>query len=207
MITVAKESKRRVNRQENERYLQMLPRIRSRAQRAFHRLPVDVRVECVQEVTVNAYCAFVALVRRGKAELAYATPLANYAIRQVMAGRRVGSEANAGDVLSAQLAKSGRIVVERLDSFDEVEGTWRAALVEDRRATPADMAIARVDVAAWLRSLSRRNRQIAQVLAMGETTGNVARQFNLSPSRVSQLRRHLEASWGQFQGDRQQDGR
>ncbi len=43
---------------------------------------------------------FVRLVRRGKAGLAYPTPLADYAIRQVRAGRRVGCRQNAQDIMS-----------------------------------------------------------------------------------------------------------
>ena len=88
-----------------------------------------------------------------------------------------------------------------MDTFDEAQDAWRTALVEDRRAGPAEIAAARIDVAAWLRTLSRRDRQIAKTLATGESTCGVARQFNLSSGRVSQLRGELEASWRGFQGE------
>ena len=61
-------------------------------------------------------------------------------------------------------------------------------LVEDRRAGPAETAAARLDLTAWLGTLSKRNRLIAKALSMGETTGDVARRYALSPGRVSQLR-------------------
>jgi hypothetical protein len=206
MITIAKELRSGLKSQEHEQYLRMLPKIRGRARRAFGKCSAELREEWVQEVMANAYCAFVALVRRGKSDLAYATPLANYAIRQAISGRRVGSKLNVQDVLSHQAQEASGIVVERLDTFDEVQGEWRQALLEDRRATPAEIAIARIDVAEWLRSLSRRNRRIAMTLAMGETTSNVARQFHLSSARVSQLRRQFEASWERFQaGDQQHE--
>jgi hypothetical protein len=35
-------------------------------------------------------------------------------------------------------------------------------------------------------------------LAMGESTSGVARQFKVSPARISQLRVELEASWESF---------
>jgi hypothetical protein len=206
MITMAKDSRSVVNSQEHEQYLRMLPKIRSQARRAFRKCSAELREEWVQEVLANAYCAFMALVRRGKSELAYATPLANYAIRQAISGRRVGSKLNVQDVLSHPAQEASGIIVERLDTFDEVQGEWRQALLEDRRATPAEIAMARIDVAEWLRSLSRRNRQIAKSLAMGETTSNVARQFRLSSARVSQLRKLLETSWDRFQsGDQQRE--
>lgn len=85
------------------------------------------------------------LVDRGKASIAFATPLANYAIRRVLAARQIGSRLNSGDVLSPQARSHYGIIVESLDTFDEAEGEWRATLVEDRRAGPAEIAAARID--------------------------------------------------------------
>jgi hypothetical protein len=185
----------------------MLPKIRRKARLAFRWLRPEHRDELVQEVVANAYCTFVALVRRGKADVAYATPLANFAIRQVIAGRQVGTKPKLRDVLSPAAHSADGIVVERLDTFDEDQGEWRAALVEDRHATPADIAAARIDVAAWLRSLSARNRRIAKTLAMGETTSGAAQRFKLSLARISQLREELKASWERFhERNRQHEG-
>jgi hypothetical protein len=197
MITIAKQQ-HHAKVHENERFLEMLPKIRHQARLAFRRLRPVRRDELVQEVVANAYCTFVALVRRGKADVAYVTPLANFAIRQVIAGRQVGTKLNLRDVLSTQAYSDNGIIVERLDTFDEDQGEWRAALVEDRHATPADTAAARIDVAAWLRSLSQRNRRIANTLAMGETTSGAAQRFKLSSARISQLREELKASWERF---------
>ncbi len=196
MIAITKQMHQDVKVQEDERFLDMLPRIRSQARRAFRQLRPEHKDELVQEVVVNAYSAFVRLVQRGKADVAFATPLANYAIRQVIAGRRVANKLSLCDVLSPQ-AHSG-IVVERLDVFDEQQCQWRQVLVEDRHAGPAEIAASRIDVTAWLRSLSQRNRRMAKTLAMGETTTEVARRFNLSRPRVSQLREELKASWEKF---------
>jgi hypothetical protein len=198
MIAITKPVHQDVRVQENDRFLDMLPRICSQARRAFRQLRPEHKDELVQEVVANAYCAFVELVRRGKADVAYATPLANFAIRRVIAGRPVSSKPNHCDVLSPQARSAYGIVVERLDTFDEDQREWRAALVEDRHATPADVAAARIDVAAWLRSLSPRSRRIAKTLAMGETTTEVARKFNVSRPRISQLREELKASWERF---------
>jgi RNA polymerase sigma factor (sigma-70 family) len=198
MIAITKPVHQDVRVQENDRFLEMLPKIRSQARLAFRRLRPEHKDELVQEVVTNAYCAFAALVRDGKADVAYATPLANFAIRRAIAGRQVGSKPNHGDVLSPHARSAYGIVVERLDAFDEELGEWRAALVEDRHATPADVAAARIDVAAWLRSLSPRSRRIAKTLAMGETTTEVARKFNVSRPRISQLREELKASWERF---------
>jgi hypothetical protein len=194
MITIAKSPHEDVKAQENQRFVHMLPRIRRQACIAFRRLRPDRKDELIQEVVANAYCAFVRLVDRGKADVAYATPLAKFAIWQVTAGRQVGTEPNLRDVLSPQAHAAGEITVERLDEFDHEQGELRAALIEDRRATPAS----RIDMAAWLRSLSCRTRRIATTLAMGETTSGAARQFKLSSARISQLREELKKSWESF---------
>jgi hypothetical protein len=181
-----------------EQFLEMLPQIRGQARRAFRRLQRELREDLIQEVIANAFCAFVSLVRRGRANAAYATPLANFAIRQAIAGRRVGSSSRIHDVTSPFACAVRVNQVERLDGK---QGGWRAALVEDRRATPADIAAARIDVAAWFRAMSKSHRRIAQALAIGGTTSEVARQFGLSAARVSQMRRLLKANWEAFQGE------
>jgi hypothetical protein len=188
----------------NDRFIEMLPKIRQQARLAFRRLRPERQADLIEEVIANAYCRFVGLVRRGKADVAFATPLANYAIRHVIAGRQVGTRPNLRDVMSPQARAAFGIVVERLDRFDQDRDEWRTVLVEDRNATPADIAAARIDVAAWLRSLSRRNRRIAQILATGESPSVVARQFKLSGARISQLRNELEVSWRAYQGEETQ---
>ncbi len=84
----------------HEKFLALLPQIREQAEFAFRGLRAEARDEFIQEVLANTYCAFAHLVRRGKADLAYPTPLVQFAIRQVRVGRRVGNRLNVYDVLS-----------------------------------------------------------------------------------------------------------
>ena len=74
-------------------------------------------------------------------------------------------------------------------------------MAEDRHWTPADTAAARMDVSAWLATLPARTRELAERLALGESTQNAARMFGISSGRVSQLRRELERGWQRFQGE------
>jgi hypothetical protein len=78
----------------------VLPLIRSQARRVFRWLRPELKQELVQDVVENAYVAFARLVRRGREGLAFATSLANFAIRQVIAGSRVGAKLNIRDVTS-----------------------------------------------------------------------------------------------------------
>ena len=120
MIAIAEKPCQDPRKQANDRFLEMLPKICRRAQFAFRRMPSEQRAELVQETVANAYVAFVRLVDRGRADAAFATPLANYAIRRVLAVRLVGSGLSAGDVLSR-----GRVSVLRSSSSRWIRSTKR----------------------------------------------------------------------------------
>ena len=131
--------------------------------------------------------------------------MAQYAIRQIRSGRRVGSKLNVRDASSPYCQRAKALTVERLDAFDAAKGSWQEIVVEDRNATPADIAATRIDFSDWLTSLKPRMRRIAKTLATGETTTNVARRFALSQARVSQIRRELKDAWETFQGEPKRD--
>lgn len=182
-------------------FLAMLPRIRRQARRAFRQLDFERRDELVAEAIAIAYCAFVGLARHGRLELAYATPLANYAIRRVCSGRKAASPMNRNDALSHCARQIHGLSIARLDRRDEASGQWSQLLVADRHAGPAETAAARIDVASWFRTLSTRNRNIAKALAVGERSSAVAKQFGLSCGRISQLRQWFCRHWQEFQGE------
>ena len=184
----------------HRRFLRMLPIIAAHARISFWYLGPEARGEAVQAVVCNAMQAFVRLVELGKEDVTYPTVLARYGVAQVKDGRMVGGHLNIRDISSEYCQRQKGVIVERLDHYDEEEECWREALVEDRRAGPAEIAASRLDFAAWLASLSRRNRRIAQFLALGNRTSDAARKFDVSEGRVSQLRRELAASWREFLG-------
>ena len=188
-------------------FLAMLPAIRRSAQVAFRKLPPELRHDLIEEVIANSYVAFVRLVERGQADRALATPLARYAIAQIRVGRRVGSRLRIGDALSTYAQYRKQFFVERLDQFSEEKGCWGEILVEDKRATPADVAACRIDFAEWLQRLTARLRKIALALAAGETTSEAARMFGVTPARISQIRQWLKESWECFQGETKSDQR
>ncbi len=196
MIAITKTSLPAVDVSENSQFVKMLPWIQCQARRAFCRVPAELRDELVAEVVAHAFCSFARLVNSGRASFAYATPLAGYAIQAVRAGRRVGTKRNVRDLTSPTRNRQ----IESLDRLALRQGQWCEALVEDRRTTPADIAAARIDVAAWLRSLSRKHRRIATSLARGESGQEVAKQFRVSGARISQIRKSLMDSWDRFQG-------
>src|SRR5450755_2852977 len=180
------------------KFLAMLPRIRRQAAYHLRRLPTEERAEAVQEVVANVFVSWVRLIERGKADVAYAGPLARFAARQYRHGRRVGSHLNGHDVASAYCRQKNGLSLEHLDRIDESTGEWEELVVEDRHSTPAEVATTRIDFGAWLESLPERTKRVAEVLATGEATSHVARIFGCSASRISQLRRELFNAWQGF---------
>jgi hypothetical protein len=182
-------------------FLAMLPDIRTHARIAFRDLAPEAREEAVQEAVCNAMVAYARLCRLGKADLAYPGVLARFAVAQTRDFRKVGGRLNVKDVSSGYCQCRKGVVVERLDKFDAEEGGWIEAVVEDRRTPVPEQAAFRCDFPAWLATLPRRNRRIAQALSVGHTTGELAKRFKVSAGRISQLRREFQKSWEEFHGE------
>lgn len=178
-------------------FLEMLPAIRAQLRFAFRDLRPEERAEAMADATANAALVYARLFQLAKIDVAYPSALARFAAAQYRSGRRVGSSLNVNDVSSRHAQRRHRIRVEQLDRQDGENG-WKEILVEDRGCTPAELAASRIDFAAWLRRLPLKRRRIAQTLALGETTRRAAQRFGLSPGRISQLRRELDADWLEF---------
>ena len=185
----------------HEQFLDLLPAIRRHALVSFQHLQREARAEAVQDVVAYALVAFVRLLQFGRGEIAYAAPLAGFGVARVRDGRRVGTSVNVLDVTSRRCQLRKHVRVESLDVRDKSAGGWQEVLVEDRSASPADTAAARIDFRDWLSSLSPHHRQIALMLASGEKTQDVARKFRITSGRISQLRRELQDDWRNFQGE------
>ena len=183
-------------------FLAMLPAIVRHARVAFRHLNPEARADAVQEVVANTLVAYARLVELRKTALAYPSVLARYGVAQFHDGRRIGGRRNVRDVLSEHCQRRKGLAVERLDKYDEDEGVWQEAVVQDTRTAPVpDIVSFRVDFSDWLHDLPHRNRRIAESLALGHTTGEVANKIGVSSGRVSQLRREFHDAWEQFQGE------
>jgi hypothetical protein len=182
------------------RFLSMVPAIRQHAEICFRGLGGDLRQELIQEVVARSLCDYLRLRERGKEHVAQAGPLARFSVAAVKQGRRVGRRRNVRDVGSKYCRYRNGIKLQSLGER-QVNGSWCEILTDCRRWTPADAAAARLDIREWLTTLPDRTRELAERLALGESTQNAARLFGISCGRVSQLRRALEHGWRSFQGE------
>jgi len=131
MIALAKQESS-VDR--NQTFEALLPKIQQQAHIAFRHELNERRQELIAEVIANAFLAYVRLVERDLEEIIYATPLAQYAIRQVRSGRRVGCKMNVNDVTSPYARRAKDITMESLYRPKELHGEWEEMLVEDRKS-------------------------------------------------------------------------
>lgn len=187
-----------------ERFTAMLPLIAGCLAAAFRKLPAEMRDEAIEEGIANCCVAYFGLVERGKENLAFGSALAKFAVRQVFAGRRVGGSLNSADISSAYAQRKQQFELNRLDRYDWAENCWKEILLEDRTTPILDQVCFRLDFPSWLDTLPPRDREVAECLAAGETTTAVAERLGLSLGRISQLRRTLEKSWLEFQGEHEE---
>jgi hypothetical protein len=185
----------------HSRFLKMLPTIKRYARKSFQDFDPEAREEMIEECVANCYCAYARLVERGKEHVAFATKLANFAVRQIKDGRRVGKKQNVRDVYDIHARVKGTYHLTHIGSPRDQRTGWREQLVDNRRTPVPEQAAFRIDFPCWLRTLSRRDRRSVNQLAAGERTGDVARRFGVSAGRVSQLRRQLKESWEGFIGE------
>ena len=183
-------------------YTKMLPSIKRHARIVFRHLNPEEKEERVQNVLANTWEALVGLARRGKLDQAFPSILAKFACKQTRDHRITGGHLNIKDILSKYCQLSKNVKVERLDRFNDEDGCWEEAVVQDTRNAPVpDIVAFRCDFADWLDQLPRRNRRIAEFLSLGHRTSAAAKRFKVSQGRVSQLRRELADSWKKFTGE------
>ena len=195
-----------------DRFLALLPRVELHARVYFRFLPPDRKEEAVAETVALAWRWFLRLTERGKDASQFVSALASYAARAVLSGRQLPAQPPAQDVLSEAAQRRHGFQVERLPRntrhpFDEVYGPVQAQrhidaleeILRDNTVTPPpDQAAFRIDFAAWRGTRTQRDRGILHELMLGERTGQVARKYGISASRVSQLRRAFYEDWAAF---------
>jgi hypothetical protein len=197
-------------------FLSVLPRVELHAQVYFRGLKCPHRkADAVQETLALAWKWFVRLVERGKDPLTFPAVFASYAARAVKCGRRVCGQEKGKDVLSPLAQRRHGFSLEQLPPsttrsfaglYTAVRGQHQQDVLEDRlrdnTQTPAPEQVCfRLDFPAWLDTLTARERRIVREMAANERTLDLSRRFDLSPARISQLRRELHNDWSRFCGE------
>jgi hypothetical protein len=132
----------------------------------------------------------------------FVSALATYSARQVRSGRRLCGQAKGKDALSASAQRRHRFSVSGLPQQSTLNGNpLDEALRDTTQSSPDELAAFRIDFPQWLGTLGARNRALALDMALGHRTDELAQGYQISPARVSQLRREFHACWQRFHGE------
>jgi hypothetical protein len=179
-------------------FLALLPAITTHARIRFRHLPAERREEAVANTIAHAFAGYHSLARRRRLGRAYASTLAEYAVRATRSGRVLGSSQSCRDALSPVAQRRHRFAVLNLGGPETT--VWRRVAGAGHCVDPSAVAVFNLDFEMWLGSLGRRLRRLVTLLVAGWRTGEAARKLRVSAGRVSQLRWSLEQSWRRFQG-------
>jgi hypothetical protein len=159
------------------------------------------------EARAATWAAWHGLLLRGQDPVAVGiTGIVANACRAVRKGRLVGANRSVGrGAMDIHHWKARRATGLRIVSFEDQAlapaNGWQGWLRSGRHYGPADEAAFRVDFAAWLAVLPARRRRVAELLAEGLGTGEVAQRLGVTSGAISQSREWLALSWSRFQGE------
>ncbi len=197
-------------------FVSILPRIELHAHVYFRGIRCPQRkADAVQETLAISWRWFVRLVERGKDPLSFPVVLASYAARAVRCGRRLCGQEKGKDAMSGIAQQRHGFVVQALphstastheERYSHVRGQRQQDAMEERlrdnTQTPVPEQVCfRIDFPAWLTTLTGRERRLVREMANSERTMDLSQRFDLSPARISQLRRELHNDWTRFLGD------
>jgi DNA-binding NarL/FixJ family response regulator len=184
-----------------QQFVADLPRIQRVARFRLRHLSAERKEEAVAEAVALAWRAYVTLADQGRDIASLGSKIAEFCARSVGSGRTLAGRFSTTDVMSRACRAKRGFWMRSLAAADEDDGPAFAEELRDEKAvSPADEGSTRIDFAAWLALLDDRRRQVAEELAAGLNTVDVARRHGVSRARVHQHRKELRASWGQTFG-------
>jgi hypothetical protein len=182
-------------------FLEMLPCIEHHIRVALRSLKGAAKDEAICEVVASCLCAYRRLYEQNALDRAFATALVRYGVRNYFRGRRVGTSQCSHDLYSVQAQTKVEVKLQSVGTPRDQRVEWMECLADIRRMPVPDQVHFRIEFPRWLAMQTNRNRQIAMGLLLGHSALQVARKQNISPGRVSQIRRELYESWKAFNSE------
>ncbi len=181
----------------------ILPRIETHATICFRHLKCPHRKEdAIQETVGLAWKWFVRLANKGKDACQFPSALATYAAQAVKCGRRLCGQEKCKDALSPLAQQRHSFTVASLPMHSTLSATpFSEALTDNTRSPVPEQVHFRIDFPAWLAGLGDRNRRIAEDMALGHRTLELADMHGITQGRISQLRREFHLDWMRFTGE------
>lgn len=198
------------------RFLELLPRVELHGRIYFRHLCPHKKAEAIQEMRALAWKWFLRLAQRSKDPGDFMTVFVTLLARAVNSGRRLAGMAKAKDVMNPATQRRHGFRVESLPvstraSHDHLYSSPQGQQLHDafeerlrdNTITPVpDQVQFRIDFPAWLATLTARERRMVREMGNNERTLDLSQRFEVSPARISQLRRELHDDWQRFCGER-----
>jgi len=188
------------------KFAELEPLIRKTVRIVLRNRDPDKRDDAVQSAIVHSWESIRALAIKGRLEDASAAALAWQGIRHYREGRIGGCPSSSVDALGERCRFLQRVKVlnDNNDYGDEILFHSMATLVDGRYSVPKTVAFRLDFFEGWYQQQSSKDQEIIRLLAYGETTGDVAKKYNVTPAMVTYWRRKYEKSWREYIGDPQE---
>jgi DNA-directed RNA polymerase specialized sigma24 family protein len=200
-----------------EAFLAILRCVETHAAIVCRRIPnAHDREDFIQETLCIAWKWTLRMTeRQQKDPRAFPTAVATLAAKHARSGRKfVGGKLGKNDALSRFAKARGGFTVRPLPStaasheqlYGAVKGQQRHDALEeilgehDRSPVP-DQVASRIDFATWRLGHDERRREMLDEMVAGETTTELAEKFDVSPARISQMRREFLSAWRSYCGE------
>jgi hypothetical protein len=193
----------------------ILPRVEQHGRIYFRYLCPDRKADAVQEMRALAWKWFLQLDKHGKDPACFLKAFTTFLARAVNSGRRVAGMAKAKDVLNPHAQRRHGFTVERLPTCprashdhlyspvgQEIQDELEERLCDNTITPVVDQVMFRLDFIAWLKTLTPRERRIIRGMLRNDRTIDLSKRFDVSPGRISQMRREFQVSWLRFLGDK-----
>jgi len=190
----------------NLKFIELMPFLTKSARRAFAGYNSDKRSEAVQNILCWAFLNLKNLASKGRLHDAYAGAVARFAIGRHHEGRSLGVVTSSGDVMSHYCQNLGRSQVKNYGLAENIADCFTSEATATDARYPVDRTVQfKMDFfEGWLQGQSERDREIIFDLAMGETTGDVARKYGVSDGLISQYRKRYRSSWNEYIADKKE---
>jgi len=197
------------------KYLSILPKIELHGHIYFRHLNPDRKADAIQEMRALAWKWFLRLHEQGKDPADFLMSFTTFLARSVNSGRRLVGMAKSKDVMNPITQRHQGFKVESLPSFtrtsydhlysspkgQELYDTFEERLWDNTITPILDQVQFRIDFPAWLQTLTGREQRMIRGMARNERTLDLSKQFDLSPARISQMRREFQIDWKRFIGE------
>jgi hypothetical protein len=197
------------------RFLDILSRIELHGRIYFRHLSPDRKADAIQEMCSLAWKWFLRLDQKGKDPAEFLMSFTTFLARAVNSGRRLVGMEKAKDVMNPITQHQQGFKVESLPSFtrtsydnlysspkgQELRDYFEERLWDNTITPILDQVQFRIDFPAWLQTLTGRERRMIRGMARNERTLDLSKQFDLSPARISQIRKEFQIDWNRFIGE------